>query len=162
MLGAFLENLDNLSNANNWYHHSLQPAVSWLQQHNPYLHSYSTLANRLLQTHNPSEMSAWPTAFPISQDNSVTTFQHNDVIVPNFDFAEEVYNEDSLYSRLAAGFLCSADGNNLPVSISDPNLEPLLFPDLFPDYFLMVEDDTIPTNRSRLAAAGFLCPSDGQ
>jgi len=44
-----------------------------------------------------------------------------------------VHNEDSLYSRLAAGFLCSADGNNLPISISDPNLEPLLFPDLFPD-----------------------------
>jgi hypothetical protein len=129
MLGAFLENLDNLSNANNWYHHSLQPAVSWLQQHNPYLHSYSTLANRLLQTHNASEMSAWPTAFPISQDNSLTSFQHNDVIVPNFDFAEKVHNENSLYSRLAAGFFCSADGNNFSMSISDPNLEPLLFPD---------------------------------
>jgi len=133
MLGAFLENLDNSSNDNNWYHHSLQPAVNWLQQNNPYLRSYSTLANRLLLMNNASEMSAWPTAFPISQDNSVTSFQHNDVVVPNFNFAEEVHNEDSLYSRLAAGFLCSSDGNNLPISISDPNLEPLLFPDLFPD-----------------------------
>jgi len=46
-------------------------------------------------------MSVWPTAFPISQDDSVTSFQHNNVVVPNFDFAEEVHNEDSLYSRLA-------------------------------------------------------------
>src|SRR5207253_2803410 len=27
MLGAFLENLDNLSNNNRWYHNSLQPAA---------------------------------------------------------------------------------------------------------------------------------------
>ena len=46
-------------------------------------------------------MSVWPTAFPISQDDSVTSFQHNNVVVPNFDFAEEVHNEDLLYSRLA-------------------------------------------------------------
>jgi len=57
---------------------------------NPYLRSYSTLANRLLQINDTSEMSVWPTAFPISQDDSVTSFQQNDVVVPNFDFTEEV------------------------------------------------------------------------
>ncbi|CAG8676785.1 5816_t:CDS:2, partial [Paraglomus brasilianum] len=55
----------------------------------PYLHSYSTLANRLLQINDTLEMFVWPTAFPISQDDSVTSFQHNNVVVPNFDFAEE-------------------------------------------------------------------------
>ncbi|CAG8655446.1 9023_t:CDS:1, partial [Paraglomus occultum] len=68
-------------------------------------------------------MSVWPTAFPVSQDTSITSFQQNDVVVPNFDFAQEVHNKDSMYSRLAAGFLCSGDGNNLPISISDPNLD---------------------------------------
>ena len=113
MLGAFLENLDTPSNNNHWYHHTLQNAAIWLQQNNPYLQSYSTLANQLLQLNTSSEISAWPTAYPALEDNSVTV-QPNDIIVPNFNLPEEIHNEDSLYSRLAAGFLCSADEIHFP------------------------------------------------
>ena len=101
MLGAFLENLDTPSNNNHWYHHT------------PYLQSYSTLANQLLQLNTSSEISAWPTAYPALEDNSVTV-QPNDIIVPNFNLPEEIHNEDSLCSRLAAGFLCSADEIHFP------------------------------------------------
>ena len=114
MLGAFLEDLNTSPNNSHWYHHTLRNAATWLQENNPYLRSYSTLANRLLESNTTSEMSAWPTAHPALEDNSAS-IQPNDIIIPNFNFPEEIHNEDSLYSRLAAGFLCSGDGNKLPI-----------------------------------------------
>lgn len=43
----------------------------------------------------------------------------------------EIHNEDAHYSRLAIGFLLNNDEQQLLLSFTDPELEPLLFPDLF-------------------------------
>jgi len=56
-----------------------------------------------------------------------------DIIVSNYNFPDEVHNEDFYYTRLVAGFVQEAKNLRIPISIYDLNLEPLFFPDLFTD-----------------------------
>ena len=67
-----------------------------------------------------------------------------------------MHNEDFHYSRLMAGFVRDDNNNSLPISIYDPNLEPLLFPHLFPDgkgYFHYTNEQA-QLNESRTETLG--------
>ncbi|GBB87368.1 hypothetical protein RclHR1_13810001 [Rhizophagus clarus] len=75
----------------------------------------------------------FPRAFHIPNDDSAPPFLNGDIVVPNNNFNIEIHNEDFHYTHLMAGFLKSPDNTLLPLSVDDPDLEPLLFPDLFPD-----------------------------
>src|SRR5438132_1693958 len=53
---SFLSNIDRLSLTNNrWYHPSLRYACDWLQQNNPYLSAYNSIASHLL-AHNSQNL----------------------------------------------------------------------------------------------------------
>ena len=130
MLGAFLENIDQSSAENRWYHPSLREACEWLQQNNPYLKSYHSLASRLLQN---NDFTANPSATHVETEQLLPPVHRGDVVVPPYDFPDEIHNEDSHHSRLAIGFLCTKEDNKIPIALHDPELEALLYPDLFPD-----------------------------
>ena len=73
------------------------------------------------------------TATHISNDDTTPLVNQGDIIIPNINLPNEVHNEDFHYSKLMAGFVYNNDNSSLPISIYDPNLEPLLFSHLFPD-----------------------------
>ncbi len=73
------------------------------------------------------------TATHISNDDTAPPVNQGDIIVLNINLPNKVHNEDFYYSRLIVGFVYNNDNSSLPISIYDPNLEPLLFSHLFPD-----------------------------
>ncbi|GES95409.1 hypothetical protein GLOIN_2v1776567 [Rhizophagus clarus] len=75
----------------------------------------------------------FPIARHLQTDTSAPPVNTHDIVVPNYDFPNEVHDEDFHYSRLIAGFVQESETLRLPISTNDPNLEPLLFPDIFPD-----------------------------
>ena len=48
IIGAFLQNADLSAPDNRWYYPSLRYACDWLQQNNPYLSAYHSIASHLL------------------------------------------------------------------------------------------------------------------
>ena len=105
MLGAFLQNIDLSSPENLWYHPSLRNACEWLQENNPYLRSYHSLASRLLQNNDFTANPIWPRATHIETEQIIPPVNRGDIIIPPHDFPDEIHNEDSHYTRLAVGFL---------------------------------------------------------
>ena len=69
----------------------------------------------------------------IESDIRALPVNPRDIIVLNYDFPDEVHNEDFHYTRLIAGFVQESDNLQIPIPIHDPNLKPLIFPDLFTD-----------------------------
>src|SRR5438128_1945245 len=136
MLGAFLQQSDLSEPDNCWYHPSLRYASEWLQQNNPYLSAYYSLASRLLQRneHNSNISSfIWPQAMHIPEDDTAPPVNLSDIIMPPYVLPDDIHNEDAHYSRLAVGFLLDKNEQQIPLSFADSELEPLIFPDLFPD-----------------------------
>ncbi|GBC30708.2 DNA helicase PIF1, ATP-dependent [Rhizophagus irregularis DAOM 181602=DAOM 197198] len=129
MVGAYLEDNMDLNSNNTWLDNTLVTAANWLKLHNPFLRPYS----RLLDLPGTDMANPFPKAFHIPNDDSAPPFLHNDIIVPNTNFNNEVHNEDFHYTHLMAGFVRTPENTLLPLSVKDSNLEPLLFPDLFPD-----------------------------
>jgi len=134
MLGAFLQQSDLSESNNRWYHPSLRYASEWLQQNNPYLSAYYSLASRLLHSNLlPSTTIIWPEATHIPEDDSAPPANTSDIVMPPYVLPDEIHDEDTHYSRLAIGFLLNKDEQRIPLSFTDFGLELLLFPDLFPD-----------------------------
>ena len=96
MIGAFLQNNNDLFTA-----------CDWLQQNNPYLSAYHSIASHLFAHNSQTSPSVWPQATQVSDSNSefVSPAHIADIIVPSYDFPDEIHNENSHYSRLAIGFL---------------------------------------------------------
>ncbi|CAG8786819.1 10580_t:CDS:2 [Cetraspora pellucida] len=146
-LGAFLEPENNNNSVNNSnYNQALQRAANWLSENNLYLHPFSNL---LLQQNRNGP-------FPIAQhsqtNNEIPPVNSHKIIVPNYDFPDEIHNEDFHYTRLMAGFVQESDTLRLPIATHDPNLEPLLFPDLFTDgkgHFHDISNQSILENETR-------------
>lgn len=135
MIGAFLEAQNTHQVNDAWFHPSLLPAARWLRENNPYIAAYGDILQQYVDANNleccPHPL--WPTAEHMPQDATAPPVIRGDVVVPNYDFPNEVHNEDSHYSRLMAGFLRITDNNHIPISFASPDLEALIFPDLFPD-----------------------------
>ncbi|EXX69470.1 PIF1-like helicase domain-containing protein [Rhizophagus irregularis DAOM 181602=DAOM 197198] len=134
ILGAFLEPSENGGN-NNMTHHltrdeTLQQAATWLSQNNPYLRPYASMISSL---QNQISNGPFPTARHAETDLDAPPVNTCEIIIPNYDFPDEVHNEDFHYTRLMAGFIQDSDTSRIPISTYDPNLEPLLFPDIFTD-----------------------------
>ena len=72
----------------------------------------------------------WPSATHVETDQLIAPVHCGDVIVPPYDFPDEIHNEDSHYSCLAIGFLCTKDDNKIPTALHDPELEALMYSDL--------------------------------
>ncbi|CAG8534981.1 12162_t:CDS:2 [Rhizophagus irregularis] len=149
ILGAFLEPSENGGN-NNMTHHltrdeTLQQAATWLSQNNPYLRPYASMISSL---QNQISNGPFPTARHAETDLDAPPVNTCEIIIPNYDFPDEVHNEDFHYTRLMAGFIQDSDTSRIPISTYDPNLEPLLFPDIFTDvatneYRSQVEDSPL-------------------
>jgi len=89
-----------------------------------------------IRTHNSqTSPTVWPQATHVSDSSSefVSPAHLADIIVPSYDFPDEIHNEDFYYSRLAIGFFHGENERQIPLSFNDPELEAILFPDLFPD-----------------------------
>ena len=69
MIGAFLQN-NGLSTDNSWYHPSLRYACDWLQQNNPYLSAYHSIASHLFAHNSQTSPTVWPQATQVSDSNS--------------------------------------------------------------------------------------------
>ena len=67
------------------------------------LHS---LASRLLQN---NDFTANPSATHVETEQLLPPVHRGDVVVPPYDFPDEIHNEDSHHSRLAIGFLCTKE-----------------------------------------------------
>ena len=131
VIGAYLQPLNpNHASNEEIFDDTLSQAATWLSSHNPYLRNY---ANALNQRSAINRTGPFPIATHIPNDDTAPPVNPRDIIVPTTNLPDEVHNEDFHYSRLMAGFVCNNDNNKLPISIYDPNLEPLLFPHLFPD-----------------------------
>ncbi|RHZ83522.1 hypothetical protein Glove_91g66 [Diversispora epigaea] len=130
-IGALLEN----NNIQSWYHPTLLTAASWLHQNNDFFKTYDHF-------YNHGNIDGPPLIFPTARilstsENNIrsitqTNLYPTDIIVPNTNFNSEIHNEDYRFSHLMAGYLIDNNDTTLPISFSDPNIEPLLFPDLFP------------------------------
>jgi len=131
-MGAFMT-ADNLQRSDNaWCTRELQLAAEWLKLHNCYIRPYA----ELLVT--PNNILTYPSRpFPFAEHSNLSPdippVYENSVVLPNLDFSIEIHNEDFHYTRLMAGFVQTSDSTKLPLSFSNPELEPLLFPDIFPD-----------------------------
>jgi len=133
MLGAFLSDPSQQNNESiSWLSPELLDAAKWLQTNNSYLKAYSNLlANpRLLSS---LKSGPFPTAEHSKNDPRPPPFLERDIVVSANDFPLEIHNEDAHYARLMAGFVRTRNDTSLPLSFSDPELEPLLFPDLLPN-----------------------------
>src|SRR6185312_15935020 len=69
MISAFLQNND-LSTDNSWYHPSLRYARDWLQQNNPYLSAYHSIASHLSAHNSQTSPTVWPQATQVLDSNS--------------------------------------------------------------------------------------------
>ena len=124
-----------------------------MSSNNPYLHNYTIILNQKFGTRLTEP---FPTATHIPNDDSAPPVNQRDIIVPTLNLPNEVHNEDFHYSRLMAGFVRNDDNSSLPISIYDPNLEPLLFPHLFPNgkgHFHDMRDHS-QSNEDRLETLG--------
>src|SRR5581483_2124449 len=131
IIGAYLQPLNpNHVPNEEIFDDILSQAATWLSLHNPYLRNYT---NALNQRSTTNMTGPFPTAAHIPNDNNAPPVNQRDIIIPTINLPDEVHNEDFHYSRLMAGFVHNNDNNKLPISIYDPNLEPLLFPHLFPN-----------------------------
>jgi hypothetical protein len=135
-LGAFLEpNNDNHNNNTSEeliHDETLRHAATWLSRNNPYLRPFThILSSQFSGDRNRND--PFPSATHIQSDTQAPPVNPCDIIVPNYDFPDEVHNEDFHYTRLMAGFVQESDNLRIPIPIHDPNLEPLLFPDIFTD-----------------------------
>jgi len=96
IVGAFLEpNTNNdITNTNNNtdLDETLQRAAEWLIQNNPYLRSYTNTS--LLQNQN----NPFPRASHINNDINIPPVNSYDLIIPNYNFPDEVHNEDFHYT----------------------------------------------------------------
>jgi hypothetical protein len=135
MIGAFLQARSQGEINANWYDSALLPAAQWLRDHNPYLSCYASILDEYVEVNNFTQLPEpiWPVAEHAIEDQGVPPVNRGDIIVPNYDFPDEVHNEDAHYSRLMVGFLKTPNHNRIPLSFGDPHLEAMLFPDLFPD-----------------------------
>jgi hypothetical protein len=129
MVGAFLEARNQHQVNAAWFDSSLLPAAQWLRENNPYIAAYGNILQQYVDANNleSTPYPVWPTAEHMPQDPTAPPVIQGDVIVPNYDFPDEIHNEDSHYSRLMAGFLQINDNNRIPISFSSPDLEALLF-----------------------------------
>src|SRR6185369_15320258 len=69
----------------------------------------------------------WPVATHTDTNTYIPPITHSEAILPPFNFPAEIHNEDSHYTRLAIGFLLDSNNKKIPISFSDPELEPLVF-----------------------------------
>jgi len=130
-MGAYLQqsNTNHISNEE-IFDDTLLQASNWLSLNNPYLRNFT---NTLRQRSLRRGTGPFPIAIHIPNDDTAPPINQRDIIIPTTNLPDEVHNEDFHYSRLMAGFVRDDNNNSLPISIYDPNLEPLLFPHLFPD-----------------------------
>ena len=135
MIGAFLEARNQHQVNDAWYDSSLLPAARWLRENNPYIAAYGDVLQRYVDANNleTSPQPIWPVAEHIPEDPGAPPVHSGDVIVPNYDFPDEIHDKHSHYSRLMAGFLQIDNNREIPISFASPDLEALLFPDLFPN-----------------------------
>src|SRR5581483_10815695 len=136
IIGAFLEP-DNNNNNNNTaedpiHNETLRRAASWLSQNNPYLRPFAHILSSQPSDHQ-NRNNPFPRARHIQSDTQAPPVNTRDIIIPNYDFPNEVHNEDFHYTRLMAGFVQESENLRVPILTHDPNLEPLLFPDIFTD-----------------------------
>ena len=75
----------------------------------------------------------FPTARHLDTDTDAPPINSRKIIIPSYNFPDEVHNEDFHYTRLMAGFVQDGENLRIPISTYDPELEPLIFPDLFTD-----------------------------
>nr|CAG8637554.1 1436_t:CDS:2 [Entrophospora candida] len=121
----------------NWFHESLINASRWLKQNNPIFKRYDN--NRAMTRSSPSDPfpEPLPTARLVSRSvdrlpSNQYTAQPPSLVVPNDDFPARIHDEDYRYERLMAGFMDLDDDLVLPIQLSNPDVEALVFPDLFP------------------------------
>ncbi len=133
ILSAFLESNDSnhFTNNNGSIHdETLRRAIIQLFQNNSYLHPFTdilTLPNRYCQILNNPFLSATH----ILIDTNTPPVNSHDIIVLNYDFSDEVHNEDFHYTRLIVRFIQENKTLHISISTYDLNLESLLFLDLF-------------------------------
>jgi len=127
-----LQHADLSSPSNRWYYPSLRYACDWLQQNNPYLSVYHSMASHLLAHNSQTFPTIWPQATHISENEFVSPVHLSHIVVPSYVLPDEIHNEDAHYSRLAIGFLRDENERQIPLRFNDPELEAILFPDLFP------------------------------
>ena len=87
----------------------------------------------------------------IPTDPNAPPVNPRDIIVPNYDFPDEVHNEDFHYTRLMAGFVQESETLRISISTYDLNLEFLLFLDIFTDrksYFHDITDKSYLTDET--------------
>ena len=60
MIGTSLQNADLSALDNQWYYPSLPYACDWLQQNNPYLSAYNSIASHLLAHNSQTSPTVWP------------------------------------------------------------------------------------------------------
>src|SRR3989337_1578173 len=154
IMGAYLQPLNPTYVSNEQIiDENLLQAARWLSSHNSYLKNYTNIIH---QRHNTTMSNPFLTATHIPNDDTAPPTNHHDIIVPTTNLPNEVHDEDFHYSRLMAGFVQNDNNNSLPISIYDPNLEPLLFPHLFPDgkgYFHNLKENT-PTSENKPETLG--------
>src|SRR3989337_1442491 len=150
IMGAYLQPLNPTYVSNEQIiDENLLQAARWLSSHNPYLKNYTNIIH---QRHNTAMLNPFPTATHIPNDDTAPPTNHHDIIIPTTNLPNEVHDEDFHYSRLMAGFVQDDNNNSLPISIYDPNLEPLLFSHLFPngkDHFHDIKEQ-VQSNEERL------------
>jgi hypothetical protein len=130
IMGAYLQPLNSNHVPNEEiFDNTLSHAAQWLSLHNPYLRNYTRIINQESITRITGP---FPTATHIPNDDTAPPVNQRDIIIPTINLHDEVHNEDFHYTRLMAGFI-NTNNNKLPISVYDPNLEPLVFPHLFPN-----------------------------
>ncbi|CAH1768141.1 11067_t:CDS:2, partial [Entrophospora sp. SA101] len=128
-IGAFLEPSNNNHVSNELiFDENLKNAADWLAEKNPYIKSFSKQALTLTQN---TINETFPTATHVTDDESAPPYLSRDIIIQNYNFPDEVHNEDFHYDKLISGFVQLNNNTKLPISTNHKDLEPLLFPYLF-------------------------------
>jgi len=119
-----------------------------LAQNNPYLHPFTNILsrNKYLNQNNP-----FPRVTHILTDINPPPINPHDIMVPNYNFPNEVHNEDFHYSRLIVGFIQKSNTLRISIFTYDPNLKPLLFLNFFTDgrgHFHDISTQSTSTNKT--------------
>ena len=95
--------------------------------------AYHSIALQLFAHNSLTSPTVWPQATQVSDSNNafVSPAHLADIIVPSYDFTDEIQYEDSHYTRLAIGFFQGESECQIPLRFNDAELEAVLFPDLF-------------------------------
>ncbi|CAB4428116.1 unnamed protein product [Rhizophagus irregularis] len=101
ILGAFLEPNNNITNNipdRSTHDITIQRAAAWLAQNNPYLRPYTNMLSirQNQESNNPFPMASY------TETNDDAPINPQEIIIPNYDFPDEVHNEDFHYTRLMA------------------------------------------------------------